>query len=74
MCIRDRLKRYLAGFDELNVLPDQNQGGSGSGAGVGGGDLGLDLPGYDFLKNAVTTQIDEWKKKLEPLVSFVRTI
>lgn len=66
------LKRYLAGFDELNVLPDQNQGGSGSGAGVGGGDLGLDLPGYDFLKNAVTTQIDEWKKKLEPLVSFVK--
>ena len=66
------LKRYLAGFDELNVLPDQNQGGSGSGASVGGGDLGLDLPGYDFLKNAVTTQIDEWKKKLEPLVSFVK--
>lgn len=66
------LKRYLAGFDELNVLPDQNQGGSESGAGVGGGDLGLDLPGYDFLKNAVTTQIDEWKKKLEPLVSFVK--
>lgn len=66
------LKRYLAGFDELNVLPDQNQGGSGSGAGVGGVDLGLDLPGYDFLKNAVTTQIDEWKKKLEPLVSFVK--
>lgn len=66
------LKRYLAGFDELNVLPDQNQGGGGSGAGVGGGDLGLDLPGYDFLKNAVTTQIDEWEKKLEPLVSFVK--
>lgn len=66
------LKRYLAGFDELNVLPDQNQGSGGSGAGVGGGDLGLDLPGYDFLKNAVTTQIDEWKKKLEPLVSFVK--
>lgn len=66
------LKRYLAGFDELNVLPDQNQGGSGSGAGVGGGDLGLGLRGYDFLKNAVTTQIDEWKKKLEPIVSFVK--
>lgn len=66
------LKRYLAGFDELNVLPDQNQGSGVGGAGVGGGDLGLDLPGYDFLKNAVTTQIDEWKKKLEPLVSFVK--
>nr|DAG28905.1 MAG TPA: minor tail protein [Caudoviricetes sp.] len=66
------LKRYLAGFDELNVLPDQNQGGSGSGAGGGGGDLGLDLPGYDFLKNAVSDKIDEWKKKLEPFVSFIK--
>lgn len=65
------LKRYLAGFDELNVLPDQNQGSGGGGAGVGGGDLGLDLPGYDFLKNAVTTQIDEWKKKLQPAVDWI---
>lgn len=70
------LKRYLAPFDELNVLPDQSTGsggsGSGSGLGTGSGDLGIDLPGYDFLKNAVTSQIDEWKKKLEPLVSFVK--
>ena len=70
------LKRYLAPFDELNVLPDQSTGsggsGSGAGLGTGSGDLGIDLPGYDFLKNAVTTQIDEWKKKLEPLVSFVK--
>lgn len=67
------LKKYLAGFDELNVLPDQNQGGgSGGSAGGGGGDLGIDLPGYDFLENAVGTKIDEWKKKLEPLVNFVK--
>lgn len=70
------LKRYLAPFDELNVLPDQSTGtggsGSGTGLGTGSGDLGIDLPGYDFLKNAVTSQIDEWKQKLEPLVSFVK--
>lgn len=66
------LKRYLAGFDELNVLPDQSNGGGGGGAGGGGGDLGLDLPGYDFLKNAVSDKIDEWKKKLEPFVSFIK--
>lgn len=70
------LKRYLAPFDELNVLPDQSSGsggsGSGAGLGTGSGDLGIELPGYDFLKNAVTTQIDEWKKKLEPLVTFVK--
>lgn len=67
------LKKYLAGFDELNVLPDQNHGGgSGGSAGGGGGDLGIDLPGYDFLENAVGNKIDEWKKKLEPLVNFVK--
>ena len=67
------LKKYLAGFDELNVLPDLNQGGgSGGSAGGGGGDLGIELPGYDFLENAVGNKIDEWKKKLEPLVNFVK--
>lgn len=67
------LKKYLAGFDELNVLPDQNQGsGSVGSAGGGGGDLGIELPGYDFLENAVGNKIDEWKKKLEPLVNFVK--
>lgn len=68
------LKRYLAPFDELNVLPDQNKGsGAGSGTGLGGGsgDLGLELPGYDFLENAVTDKIDEWKKKLEPAVDWI---
>ena len=66
------LKKYLAGFDELNVLPDQNQGGGSGGSAGGGGDLGIDLPGYDFLENAVGNKIDEWKKKLEPLVNFVK--
>ena len=67
------LKKYLAGFDELNVLPEQSKSGGGSGAGGGGGgDLGLDLPGYDFLKDAVSQKIEEWKAKLEPLVSFVK--
>lgn len=68
------LKRYLAGFDELNVLPDQNKGGGGGG-GAGGGGGGLDfgeLPGYDFLKNAVTDKIDAWKKKLQPFVDWVK--
>lgn len=70
------LKRYLAPFDELNVLPDQRTGsggsGSGAGLGIGSGDLGIELPGYDFLKNAVTEQIDKWKAKLKPFVDWVK--
>lgn len=68
------LKRYLAGFDELNVLPEQAQGAAGGGLeGIGGGgDLGIDLPGYDFLAGAVSENIDMWRKKLEPFVTFVK--
>ena len=65
------LKRYLAGFDELNVLPDQSNGGGGGGAGGGGGGLGFPTPGYDFLGNAVTKKIDAWKKKLQPFVDWI---
>ena len=69
------IKKYLAGFDELNVLPSQNEGAGGGGAGgIGGGGGGFDLglPGYDFLKNAVTDEIDKWKQKLEPFVNWVK--
>lgn len=66
------LKRYLAGFDELNVLPDQSKSGGGGGAGGGGGGLDFgELPGYDFLENAVTEKIDAWKKKLQPFVDWI---
>ena len=67
------IKKYLAGFDELNVLPSQNEGAGGGGGGIGGGGGGFDLnlPGYDFLKNAVTEEIDKWKQKLEPFVNWI---
>ena len=48
----DALKDYLAGFDELNVMPqatDSSDSGSGSGTGISGNDLGLTLPEYDML-------------------------
>lgn len=69
-----KIKDYLADFDELNVIP-RNEGTGGGGAGGiggGGGGFDLDLPGYDFLKNAVTDEIDVWKKKLEPFVDWVK--
>lgn len=69
-----QIKNYLAGFDELNVLPSPNEstGGGGGGVGGGGGGFDLELPGYDFLKNAVTEEIDKWKQKLEPFVNWVK--
>lgn len=68
------IKNYLAGFDELNVLPSPNAatGGGAGGIGGGGGGFDLELPEYDFLKNAVTDEIDKWKQKLEPFVTWVK--
>lgn len=65
-----KLKNALLGIDELNVLSkdDSSSGsgsgsgagiGGGSGAGIGGGDLGIDLPTYDFLGDAITSKVDE---------------
>ena len=66
------LKRYLAGFDELNVLPDQSKSGGGGGAGGGGGGmLDLNPEDYDFLGKAVTEKVDEWKAKIQPVVDWI---
>lgn len=66
-----KLKQYVAGFDELNVFSPSDSSGSGSGTGIGG-DLGIDLPEYDFLKGAVTEQIDKWQEKLKPFVDWIK--
>lgn len=54
-----KLKRALMGFDELNVLPSVDSGaGTGTDTSVGGG-LGIELPTYDFIGNAVSTRVKE---------------
>ena len=65
-----KLKNALLGIDELNVLSnDDSSSGSGSGSGlgsgIGGSDLGIDLPTYDFLGDAVTSKVDEIINKLK---------
>lgn len=68
-----KLKQYTAGFDELNVFaPPQSAGGAG--AGGGGGGLGLEPPGYDFLKDAVSKNLDKVKDKLKSLIPIIATI
>ena len=67
-----KLKSYLMGFDELNVInPDDNSGG-GSGGGGGGSAWDWDLPVYDFLGDAVATRVDELMKKFEPVLSSLK--
>lgn len=67
------LKNQLAGFDELNVI--QSASGGGGGGGVGGG-IGsgefedMELPGYDFLKDAVSEKVDKIYNKIKPLIDW----
>lgn len=67
------LKNQLAGFDELNVIQSQGGGGGGgSGGGGGANDLeDMELPGYDFLKDAVSTNIDRVYNKIKPVIDWV---
>lgn len=68
------LKKYLAGFDELNVMPSDSSG-SGSGAGAsGGGGFGFKLPEYNFLGEELNKNVSELKEKLAPIVKIVLAI
>ena len=68
------LKKYLTGFDELNVMPSDSSG-SGSGAGAsGGGGFGFKLPEYNFLGEELNKNVSELKEKLAPLVKIVLAI
>ena len=52
-----KLQKQLMGFDELNVINGTADGAGGSTGGIAtGGDLGLDLPGYDFLGDMVSSK------------------
>lgn len=61
------LKNATLGIDELNVIsPNSGTGGSG-GSGVSGGDLGIDLPEYDFLKD-IKKDTEELKQRLKEIL------
>ncbi len=62
-----KLKNALTGIDELNIIsPDDDSGsGAGNGLGLGAGDLGIELPEYDFLGDALTSKVDELVKKFK---------
>ena len=72
-----KLKNALLGIDELNIISpndDSGSGGDGSGLGIGGGDLGFELPTYDFLGDIVSTKVDEIVEKIKGALSEITAI
>lgn len=62
-----KLKDYLIGIDELNVLnPDDGTSGRGSGLdNAYSSGLNFNLPGYDFFGEGIKNQAKEIKESLE---------
>lgn len=74
-----KLKQYLAGFDELNVMPQTtNASAAGALGGLGGGAYAgmfdIDkLWGEEIFKN-INSQVDELKEKLKQILITVGAI
>ena len=67
-----KLKKYTMGFDELNVI-DTSSGSDKAGASFGG-DLGFELPEYDFLGDVQTGEIDTIVEKMKEWLGLTREI
>lgn len=65
-----KLQSHTIGIDELNII-SPNNGAAGVGTGGAFGDLGLELPEYDFLgdANELVSKIKETLKKITAIVS-----
>lgn len=75
-----KLKNALLGIDELNIISpnDSSSLGSGGGAGgvggIGGGDLGFELPEYDFIGDLVNPKVDEIVKMITDALNEITAI
>lgn len=71
-------KKSLQGFDELNIIPAQQEASSsGSGSSVGtGGDLGLDIESVwdKAMIEGITTQADKLAEKMKDVLWYVGAI
>lgn len=73
-----KLKDALLGIDELNIISENNDDDKGlGGLGdkiAGGGDLGFELPQYDFLTGAVNAKVDEIVSMIQGAMSEIEAV
>lgn len=71
-----KLKDALLGIDELNII-SENEANALDGLGdlgVGGGDLGFELPEYDFLSGVVNAKVDEIVSMIKGALSEITAV
>lgn len=74
------LKKYVMGFDELNIIPSQSSGGAGGGAGGGVSDgnysdlFDIDKLWDESVFQNINDQVDELKEKLKDSLEIVGAI
>ena len=74
---KSQIDNLISGFDELHILQSDksdSSSGTGGGSGTNGNILsGIDLPSYDALSSAISTNIDSLKKKIRDFLDAFRT-
>lgn len=68
-----KLKKTLAGFDELEILNSDDSSGSGSDA-IGGGAGGFDLDSYFTPDTSQDGMVDEMAKKVEAAIARIKEV
>ena len=68
------LKNNLLGIDELHIISPNDNSDSGSGSGGSGGDLGFDLPEYDFLGKLVDSKANEILKRIQDAFTEITAV
>ena len=68
------LKKMLAPFDELNVIDFGSDSSGGAGVGTSGGSLGIPLPEYDALSEAVSKNLQNVEENLKKILPYLETI
>lgn len=67
-------KKQLLGFDEINNITDTKPSGRGSNPKTDGLGFDFDLPYYDFLADAVQTNVDKVKQAIKGIGIALRGI
>ena len=60
-----KLKSFLLGFDELNIMPSKDDGSSDALDGLSGSGFDFDLPTYDFISEATESRVAQIVAKMK---------